>query len=73
MTDAIDGIQCASPQGAFYVFPACNDLYGATLPDGSTLQNSEQWVLHLLNGQNLAALQGSAYGVDTNFRANLFA
>lgn len=71
--NAIDGIRCASPEGAFYVFPACDALYGATLPDGSRLQNSEQWVLHLLNAQNLAVLQGSAYGVDTHFRISFAA
>lgn len=71
--NAIDGIQCASPEGAFYVFPQCSDLFGATLPDGSKLQNSEQWVLHLLNAQNLAVLQGSAYGVDTHFRISFAA
>lgn len=71
--NAVDGIRCASPEGAFYVFPACDALYGATLPDGSRLQNSEQWVLHLLNAQNLAVLQGSAYGVDTHFRISFAA
>ncbi|VFR30912.1 Aspartate aminotransferase [plant metagenome] len=71
--NAIDGIRCASPEGAFYVFPASDALYGATLPDGSRLENSEQWVLHLLNAQNLAVLQGSAYGVDTNFRISFAA
>jgi len=71
--NAIDGIDCASPKGAFYVFPKCADLYGLTLPDGSKLQNSEQWVLHLLNAQNLAVLQGSAYGVDTHFRISFAA
>ncbi|WP_067757765.1 pyridoxal phosphate-dependent aminotransferase [Orrella dioscoreae] len=71
--NAIDGIRCASPEGAFYVFPACDALYGATLPDGSRLENSEQWVLHLLNAQNLAVLQGSAYGVDTHFRISFAA
>lgn len=71
--NAINGIRCASPEGAFYVFPACDALYGATLPDGSRLQNSEQWVLHLLNAQNLAVLQGSAYGVDTHFRISFAA
>lgn len=71
--NAIGGIDCASPEGAFYVFPKCADLYGLTLPDGSKLQNSEQWVLHLLNAQNLAVLQGSAYGVDTHFRISFAA
>lgn len=71
--NAIDGIQCASPEGAFYVFPSCAALYGSKLPDGGVLQNSEQWVLHLLNAQNLAVLQGSAYGVDTHFRISFAA
>lgn len=71
--NAIDGITCAKPEGAFYVFPSCRDLFGLTLPDGSQLQTSEQWVMHLLDAQNLAVLQGTAYGVDGHFRISFAA
>ena len=71
--NSIDGITCARPEGAFYVFPSCRDLFGAMLPDGTKLQNSEQWVLHLLDAQDLAVLQGSAYGIDDHFRISFAA
>jgi len=71
--NAIDGITCARPEGAFYVFPSCEGLFGATLPDGSKLQSSEQWVMHMLDAQNLAVLQGSAYGIDQHFRISFAA
>jgi len=71
--NSIDGISCASPEGAFYVFPSCSELVGAKLPDGNTLQTSDQWVMHLLDAQNLAVLQGTAYGVDGHFRISFAA
>ncbi|SDD43113.1 aspartate aminotransferase [Cupriavidus sp. YR651] len=64
----IDGISCEAPDGAFYVFASCEGLFGRHTPDGKVIRNSDDWVSWLLESQNLAVLQGSAYGVDTHFR-----
>ncbi|MDM0089643.1 MULTISPECIES: pyridoxal phosphate-dependent aminotransferase [unclassified Variovorax] len=69
----IPGIRCHRPDGAFYVFASCEALFGARTPAGQTIRNSNDWILHLLEAQNLAALQGSAYGIDTHFRISFAA
>lgn len=66
--NAIDGIECHAPEGAFYVFARCSGLFGLRTPAGTRIETSDDWVMHLLDAQNLAALQGSAYGVPTHFR-----
>ncbi|MDQ2187401.1 pyridoxal phosphate-dependent aminotransferase [Alcaligenaceae bacterium A4P071] len=69
----IDGITCARPDGAFYVFPSCDALFGLRTPEGQVIANSDDWVMHLLNAQNLAVLQGSAYGIGAHFRISFAA
>lgn len=71
--NAIDGIECHAPAGAFYVFASCSALFGLRTAAGKVITTSDDWILHLLDSQNLAALQGSAYGVDTHFRLSFAA
>jgi aspartate aminotransferase len=69
----IDGIRCHAPEGAFYVFASCEALFGLRTPGGARIATSDDWIMHLLDAQNLAALQGSAYGVPTHFRLSFAA
>ncbi|MFI5447878.1 aminotransferase class I/II-fold pyridoxal phosphate-dependent enzyme [Polaromonas sp. UC242_47] len=62
------GIVCHSPEGAFYAFPSCAGVIGKTTPEGKVLRSDEDFVLYLLEAQNLAVLQGDAYGVSPFFR-----
>lgn len=71
--NAIDGIRCEVPDGAFYVFASCSALFGLRTRKGTAIDSSDDWVMHLLDSQNLAALQGSAYGVPTHFRISFAA
>jgi aspartate aminotransferase len=71
--NAIDGIQCHAPDGAFYVFASCSALFGKRTRPGHVIRSSDDWIMHLLDSQNLAALQGSAYGVPTHFRLSFAA
>lgn len=64
----IPGIHCHLPEGAFYAFPSCAGVLGKTTPDGKVLASDEDFVLYLLEAQNLAVLQGDAYGVSPFFR-----
>ena len=64
----IAGIHCHLPDGAFYAFPSCAGVLGKTTPDGKLLASDEDFVLYLLEAQNLAVLQGDAYGVSPFFR-----
>ncbi|WPH23855.1 pyridoxal phosphate-dependent aminotransferase [Variovorax paradoxus] len=71
--NAIDGIHCQVPDGAFYVFASCSALFGLCTPKGVKIGSSDDWIMHLLDAQDLAALQGSAYGVPTHFRLSFAA
>jgi aspartate aminotransferase len=71
--NAVDGIRCEVPDGAFYVFASCSALFGLRTPQGTTIADSDDWVMHLLDAQDLASLQGSAYGVPTHFRLSFAA
>jgi len=64
----IEGIRCHLPEGAFYAFPSCADMIGRMTPDGRRIETDEDFVLYLLDAQNLAVLQGSAYGTSPFFR-----
>jgi len=66
--NAIPGVSCHVPEGAFYVFPSCERLLGSRAPDGRVIETSDDFVLYLLDTQGLAVLQGSAYGVGAYFR-----
>ena len=64
----IPGIRCHVPEGAFYLFPSCADMIGRRTPDGRTIRSDEDFILYLLEAENLAVLQGAAYGASPNFR-----
>jgi len=66
--NTMPGITCHAPEGAFYVFPSCAALLGKTTPDGKRIETDEDFVMYLLDAQNLAVLQGGAYGVSPFFR-----
>ena len=66
--NAIPGLTCHSPDGAFYLFPSCERLLGMKTPSGKCLESSDDFVLYLLDTEGLAVLQGTAYGVPPYFR-----
>ncbi len=62
--NSITGITCLMPKGAFYVFPSCKGLIGKT----TKIKNDTDFVQKLLEKQNVAVVQGSAFGLDGYFR-----
>lgn len=71
--NAIPGIECHLPEGAFYVFPSCRKLLGKTTPDGKVLRTDEDFVMYLLDEVNLAVLHGATYGTSPYFRISFAA
>jgi aspartate aminotransferase len=67
------GLQCHLPDGAFYVFPSCEGVIGKQTPSGKILQSDEDFVLYLLDEENLAVLPGAAYGISRFFRISVAA
>ena len=64
----MNGISCTSPQGAFYVFPSCKDLFGKKTSEGKIIENDEDFVTALLENVGVAVVQGSAFGLNGFFR-----
>ena len=62
--NAIKGISCQKPNGAFYVFPSCKGL----LNKKTKLRSDTEFVQKLLEKSNVAVVQGSAFGLDGYFR-----
>jgi len=62
--NSIPGITCLMPKGAFYVFPSCKGLIGKK----TQIKNDTDFVQKLLEKQNVAVVQGSAFGLDGYFR-----
>ena len=60
--NAIPGITCAMPEGAFYVFPSVKGVLGKRTPDGKVLESDTQFVHYLLDSVGVAVLDGAAYG-----------
>lgn len=57
----IEGIQCNSPEGAFYVFPNVSYYFGKTLK-GTKIENATDFSLFLLNEALVATVTGEAFG-----------
>ena len=66
--NSIDGINCLKPDGAFYVFPSCKELIGKKDKNGKKIDNDIDFVQSLLENNNVAVVQGSAFGLEGYFR-----
>ena len=66
--NAIDGISCLRPNGAFYVFPNCKKLIGKKDKEGKKIHNDTDFVQSLLENFGIAVVQGSAFGLEGFFR-----
>ncbi|MBB3610824.1 aspartate transaminase [Rhizobium sp. BK602] len=66
--NAVEGLSCLVPDGAFYLYPNCGGVIGKRTPEGKVIENDLEFVLYLLDGVGVAALQGAAYGLSPYFR-----
>ena len=68
MLNQAKGLSCATPEGAFYVYPSCAALIGKTAPSGALISNDEMFVTELLAAEGVAAVHGAAFGTSPFFR-----
>lgn len=68
MLNQATGIECPSPEGAFYVYPSCAALIGKTAPSGKVIETDADFVTELLEAEGVAVVHGSAFGQGPNFR-----
>ncbi len=66
--NGIEGIQCLTPQGAFYVFPSIEALLGKTSAGGYRIKSDEDFVMALLEENGVALVHGGAFGLPGHFR-----
>jgi aspartate aminotransferase len=66
--NAIEGIHCPTPEGAFYVFPSCARLLGRSTPTGKIIKDSNDFSAYLLEEALCATVAGSAFGTEGHFR-----
>ncbi len=66
--NAIPGLSCLSPEGAFYVYVNCAGVIGKRTPSGEVISTDEDLTLYLLDRANVAVVHGAAYGLSPYFR-----
>ena len=68
MLNEAPGLQCRTPEGAFYVFPSVHGCIGKTSPGGTRIESDEDFVVALLEEEGVAAVHGSAFMYPGYFR-----
>jgi aspartate aminotransferase len=68
MLNQATGLSCATPEGAFYVYPSCAGLMGKKTPEGKAIETDEDFVTYLLESEGVAAVHGEAFGLSPYFR-----
>lgn len=66
--NAIPGLTCHKPEGAFYVFPNVAGCIGKTTAGGRPIHTDADFVTGLLDEQHVASVPGGAYGMSPYFR-----
>jgi aspartate aminotransferase len=68
MLNQARGIECPTPEGAFYVYPSIRKLIGKRAPSGSTIATDEDFAAELLESEGVAVVHGAAFGLSPFFR-----
>ena len=64
----IQGLSCAVPSGAFYIYPSCVGVIGKQTPKGNTINTDEDFMNYLLDSEGVAGVHGEAFGLSPYFR-----
>ncbi|MEE2745935.1 MAG: pyridoxal phosphate-dependent aminotransferase [Pseudomonadota bacterium] len=62
------GINCLTPEGAFYVYPRCEGLIGKNTPSGKKLKSDGEIASYFLESEGVAVVFGEAFGLSPFFR-----
>lgn len=66
--NANTGLDCLTPEGAFYVFPSVARLLGRKSAGGRQLETDADFVLALLEETGVALVHGTAFGLPGHMR-----
>ncbi|NRA99760.1 MAG: pyridoxal phosphate-dependent aminotransferase [Rhodobacteraceae bacterium] len=70
MLNDAEGIDCPTPEGAFYVYPSVAGCIGKTSAGGTMIDNDEAFATALLEETGVAVVFGAAFGMSPNFRVS---
>jgi aspartate aminotransferase len=65
--NAIPGLRCGNPEGAFYLFPNFSAFYGRK-SNGGPIRNSAEMATYLLQNAHVALVPGADFGSDSHLR-----
>ena len=68
MLNKAPGVNCHSPEGAFYVFPGMHGCIGKTSRGGAVIKDDESFVTALLQEEGVATVHGAAFIYPGHFR-----
>jgi aspartate aminotransferase len=66
--NALPGVRCVMPKGAFYAFANVSGLFGRQAPDGVALKGSADVAAFLLERARVAVVPGVDFGSDAHVR-----
>ncbi|OCO99655.1 MULTISPECIES: pyridoxal phosphate-dependent aminotransferase [unclassified Ensifer] len=66
--NAIAGLDCRVPEGAFYTFSGCAGMLGKVTPSGKKIETDTDFCAYLLDDAHVAVVPGSAFGLSPFFR-----
>jgi aspartate aminotransferase len=61
-------LTCPTPEGAFYVYPSCEQAIGKKTKEGKVISSDEDFISELLMAEGVAVVHGTAFGLGPNFR-----
>ncbi len=68
--NAIEGIDCVQPDGAFYAYPSCGAFLNGTTKAGQLIQSDVDFCMALLEEEAVATVHGTAFGKSPHFRVS---
>lgn len=66
--NAIEGLTCPRPEGAFYTFANCSGVLGRKTPSGELLETDADFCSYVLEDHDVAIVPGRAFGLSPYFR-----
>lgn len=66
--NAVKGMACRTPEGAFYLYPSVAGCIGKKTPDGKVIENDTDFASALLEAEGVAVVPGVAFGLSPYFR-----
>jgi aspartate aminotransferase len=68
MLNDAPGLNCPTPEGAFYVYPDASGVMGKTTPKGKMIETDADLIDYFLDDWQVAAVHGGAFGLSPGFR-----